>query len=172
MNRFVTLALAAFLALPSPALAESLKATGTVEAYFSPNGGAEAAVVRELDRAKSEVLIHAYAFTNRAIARAIIEAKKRGLKVEAVLDKSNLAGRYSAATFLKNAGVPVLIDSAHPINHNKVIIIDRQTLITGSMNFTAQGERANAENMLVLRGNPALLRLYLADYDRHKAHSE
>lgn len=47
MKRVVTFLLLAFLALPSPAMAASLPAMGSVEVYFSPNGGAEAAVVRE-----------------------------------------------------------------------------------------------------------------------------
>ena len=168
MKRFAAIALALFLALPSLALAESIKAIGTVEVYFSPNGGAEAAVIRELDRAKTEVLMQAYSFTNKDIARAITAAKKRGVHIEAILDKSNITGRYSAATFLKNAGIPVLIDGTTPIAHSKIFIIDRQTIITGSFNFTKQAER-NAENLLILTGNPQLVARYTGNFARRKA---
>jgi phosphatidylserine/phosphatidylglycerophosphate/cardiolipin synthase-like enzyme len=39
-----------------------------------------------------------------------------------------------------HAGIPTYIDDQHAIAHNKIMIIDRQTLITGSFNFTNAGE--------------------------------
>jgi len=171
MNRFAAIALALFLAIPSLALAEPIKATGTVEVFFSPNGGAEAAIIREVDRAKTEILIQAYTFTDKRLAGAITAAKRRGVHVEAILDKGNAAGKYSVATYLKNAGVPVLIDNSVPLAHSKNIIIDRQTVITGSYNYTRQAER-NTESLLVLKGNPALTESYTGNYARRKALSE
>lgn len=123
-----------------PLSAEPLKATGTVEVFFSPDGGATAAVVRELDAARSEILVQAYSFTSRPIAKALVEAKKRGVKVEVVLDKSQRREKFSSADFVAHAGIATFIDSAHAIAHNKVIIVDRQTLITGSFNFTWAAE--------------------------------
>ena len=54
-------------------------------------------------------------------------------------------------TSLVNAGIPVLIDAKHAIAHNKVMVIDDQTVITGSFNFTKAAEEHNAENLLVIR---------------------
>ena len=45
---------------------------------------------------------------------------------------------------MSNEGINVLIDSSHAIAHNKVIIIDRETVITGSFNFTKAAEEKNA----------------------------
>src|SRR5919108_6471008 len=73
-----------------------------VTVYFSPNGGATEAVVRELNAAHTQVLIQAYAFTSVPIAKALVEAHKRGVTILAVLDKSNETDKYSAATFLAN----------------------------------------------------------------------
>src|SRR5712691_3002693 len=73
--------------------------------YFSPNGGATDAVVRALSAATTQVLIQAYSFTSAPIAKALVEAHKRGVTILAVLDKSNETHQYSAATFLNNAGI-------------------------------------------------------------------
>ncbi|WP_246163541.1 phospholipase D family protein [Oryzomonas sagensis] len=151
--------------------AAPLPSTGTVEAFFSPQGGTTEAVVSEIRGARQEVLVQAYSFTSKPIAKALLDARKRGVKIEAVLDKSNATAKYSAATFLANAGIPVLIDSAHAIAHNKIIIIDRATLITGSFNFTKAAEEKNAENLLVIKGNKPLMEKYLRNYEIHKAHS-
>lgn len=156
----------------STVFAEQVKATGVMDVYFSPRGGATEAVVLEIGKARKEVLVQAYSFTSAPIARALLEAKKRGVKVEAVLDKSQRKERYTAATFLYNSGVPVKIDDKHAIAHNKIIIIDRQTLITGSFNFTKAAEGKNAENLLIIKGNRELVGKYLDNYHAHLSHSE
>ena len=65
----------------------------------------------------------------------------------------------------------MLIDGKHAIAHNKIIIIDGQTVITGSFNFTNQAEDHNAENLLVIRDH-GLAQRYLANWHDHEAHSE
>jgi phosphatidylserine/phosphatidylglycerophosphate/cardiolipin synthase-like enzyme len=96
--------------LVGPLQADETFSSARVAAYFSPNGGATAAVVRELNAAQTQVLMQAYAFTSAPIAKALVEAHKRGVKILAVLDKSNETDKYSAATFLNNAGIQPLID--------------------------------------------------------------
>ncbi len=71
--------------------------------------------------------------------------------MEIILDKSQRTDQYSSATFLFNVGIPVKIDAQHAIAHNKVMIIDGETVITGSFNFTKAAEEKNAENLLVIR---------------------
>ena len=117
------------------------------------------------------MLVQAFSFTSKPIAKALLDAKKRGIKVEAVLDKSNATATYSAATFLANAGIDILIDSEHAIAHNKIMIIDRSVLITGSFNFSNSAENKNAENLLVIKGNKPLLNKYLKNYEEHRSHS-
>ena len=64
------------------------------------------------------------------------------------------------------------IDSKHAIAHNKIMIIDRNTLITGSFNFTKSAEELNAENLLILKGNKLLVDRYIQNFNEHKEHSE
>lgn len=168
--RFILIVVAALLA-GATAYAEALPATGTVAVYFSPRGGATEAVVREIGAARKEILIQAYSFTSKPIAKALLDARKRGVAIEAVLDKSNATAKYTAATFLFNAGIPVLIDSAHAIAHNKVMIVDKATLITGSFNFTSAAENKNAENLLIIKGNQKLTDQYIRNFEEHRQHS-
>src|SRR5437762_13586898 len=80
-------------------LAANNSYTAHVAVHFSPHGGCTDAVVRELTAAQKQVLVQAYSFTSAPIAKALMDAHKRGVKVLAVLDKSNQTDRYSAATF-------------------------------------------------------------------------
>ena len=138
---------------------------------FSPNGGCTESIVKEITNAKSEILVQAYSFTSAPIAKALTDAFKRGVKVEAILDKSQRKERYTAATFLVNARIPTFIDDKHAIAHNKIMIIDRETVITGSFNFTKAAEEKNAENLLIIK-DKELAKVYIDNWNKHKDHSE
>jgi phosphatidylserine/phosphatidylglycerophosphate/cardiolipin synthase-like enzyme len=140
--------------------------------YFSPVGGCTQAVVNALEAAQKSVLVQAYSFTSAPIAKALVDAKKRGVDVEVILDKSQKTERYSSATFLANEGVLTYIDAAHKIAHNKVMVIDGQTVITGSFNFTKSAEEGNAENLLVITHAPELAARYTSNWKEHLGHSE
>jgi phosphatidylserine/phosphatidylglycerophosphate/cardiolipin synthase-like enzyme len=142
----------------------------TAHVYFSPDGGCTNAIIKEISKAKSEILIQAYSFTSKPIAQAILGAKKAGIHVEIILDKSNKSAKYSAGDFTAHMGIPTYIDSEHTIAHNKIIIIDKETVITGSFNFSKAAEEKNAENLLILKSK-ALANIYLNNWQEHKKHS-
>lgn len=125
-----------------------------------------------LDGAKKNVLVQAYSFTSAPIAKALVDAKKRGVDVQVILDKSQRTERYTSATFLANEGVPTYIDSKHAIAHNKLMVIDGDEVITGSFNFTKAAESSNAENLLVINNAPELAARYTANWKEHLGHSE
>jgi len=141
------------------------------QVYFSPKGGCTDAIVREIDNATMEVLVQAYSFTSAPIAKALVNAKKRAVNVEAILDKSQKTAKYTSATFLANMRIPTYIDSKHAIAHNKIIIIDKETVITGSFNFTTAAEEKNAENVIIIKSKE-LAGIYLDNFLKHRAHSE
>jgi len=138
---------------------------------FSPKGGCTEAIASQIDKATSEILVQAYSFTSAPIAKALVDAHKRGVKVEAILDKSQKSERYTSATFISNAGIPTYIDSKHAIAHNKIVIIDKETVITGSFNFTKAAEEKNAENLLIIKTKD-LAKLYIDNWYKHKEHAE
>lgn len=141
------------------------------QVYFSPHGNCAEAIARELNTAKSEILVQAYSFTSAPIATALLNARRRGVDVQVILDKSQRSQKYSSYTFFKNLNIPVFIDAKHAIAHNKIIIIDRQTVITGSYNFTKAAEEKNAENLLIIRSQE-FARTYIKNWQQHREHSE
>jgi phosphatidylserine/phosphatidylglycerophosphate/cardiolipin synthase-like enzyme len=144
----------------------------SVAVSFSPKGGCTDTVVRELQQARREVLVLAYSFTSKPVAQALIDAKGRGVHVEVLLDRSNEQETSSELAVLLEKGIEPLIDAQHAIAHNKVMIVDHRTLITGSFNFTHQAEAENAENLLVIKGHPQLVNAYRENFLAHKAHCQ
>jgi len=64
-----------------------------------------------------------------------------------------------------------MIDANHAIAHNKIIVIDGETVLTGSFNFTKAAQEKNAENLLIIR-DPALAVQYTQNWETHRQHSQ
>ena len=130
---------------------------------FSPGGGCTNVVVKEIGRARRDIRVAAYDFTSWPIARALAGAKKRGVDVRIVFDSQNAGSLYSMVNFLRKSGIPVYADVRVQLMHDKVMVMDGRTVITGSFNWTRAAELYNAENLLVIRSRK-LAGLYLENW--------
>ncbi len=159
------------------ASATAIPATGTVEVLFTPWDDAEGAIVRDLGAARRSIHVQAFLLTSRSIARALLQAHQRGVMVEVLADREMLQkGENSLLPRLATEGIPLWLETRYASAHNKVILIDAAEagaiVITGSYNFTWSAQARNAENLLILRGNPALARRYLDNWRRHRDEAE
>ncbi|RBQ33702.1 phospholipase D family protein [Rahnella aquatilis] len=141
-------------------------AAPSVQVGFSPEGSAQQLVLQTVSDARQSIRLMGYSFTSPDIAGALVAAKKRGVDVQVVLDEGSNRGKASVAAMnlLVNAGIPVRTVSQFKIMHDKVIIIDNQTIETGSYNYTLSAARSNSENALVLHDVPDLAQTYLAHW--------
>lgn len=177
MSKLRLLFLAMLLTQPvlaSPPLELALR--GSAQVAFTPGDEAGEVVVEALRKARKQVLVQTYSFTHKDIAQALVDAKRRGVDVQVIADRQQMESiATSLVVWLVEQGVPVWIDAEHAAAHNKVMVIDNGTpgavVITGSFNFTQAAQHRNAENLLLLRGNPTLAEAYAANWRRHKIHS-
>ena len=152
-----------------------LPAVGTVQVAFTPGDDAAALVIAAIRDARRQIRIQAFSFTHRAIADALIAAHQRGVDVVLIAD-SEQSDRISTSVVrhMASAGVPVYLDAEHASAHSKVMIIDADSapvVITGSYNFTHAAQYRNAENLLILRGNPSLAQAYAVNWRYHREHA-
>jgi len=141
------------------------------QVYFSPNGRCMEAILKMISSAQSEILIQALSFSSPAMTDALLQAHGRGVNVALILDKSERMEGLTPAAILSNAGIPVYLDGKHAIANNRVILIDRRTVITGSFNFNKASEEMNAENLLML-DSKELSMPYRDNWLHHRQHSE
>jgi phosphatidylserine/phosphatidylglycerophosphate/cardiolipin synthase-like enzyme len=138
----------------------------TYQVCFTPGRYCTGYITRAIKQAKKTILVQAYSFTSRPIAKALVKAKDRGIKVKIILDKSQLQPDvYSRANYFLNKKIPIWVDDQPSIAHNKVMIIDSKTVITGSFNFTVSAQKYNAENLLIIQ-DVNLAKLYSANWYR------
>lgn len=151
----------AFVAL---LVASSAFAQSSVTAGFSRGSpSAKDISVQAINDAKETLYIAAYQYTNLDIIRAVVAAKKRGVKVAVVLDKTQANGD-SQATMVAS-GIDCRIDSRFKIMHHKFIVVDGKHVESGSFNFTLSADKANAENALYLKDVPDIAAKYKAQWD-------
>lgn len=162
------------LSITPAAASRSVPARGSIEVAFSPADDPEALLIEVIGAARSLIRVHAYVFTSRAIAGALVQAHRRGVDVEVLADaQMNARGKGNAIPTLLAAGIPVAFETDYAAAHNKVLIVDPDeagcTVVTGSYNFTWSARNRNAENVLVLRENCPLVAIYLENWHRHRA---
>lgn len=170
MKKIILFLLAIFL-FNNSLHAAQFPATTPYQVCFTPGGACTNEIVDAIDTAKHSIYVQAYSFTSAPIARALVNAKHRGVDVEVILDKSQRKQRYSSATFLTNSGIPTWIDYKVAIAHNKVMVIDRQVIITGSFNFTKAAQYKNAENVLIIK-DAGLAKAYLQNWENRESVAE
>ncbi|RYE06096.1 MAG: DUF1669 domain-containing protein [Rickettsiaceae bacterium] len=143
-------------------------ATDKINVCFTPPAGCGNLIAIEIAKATKSIYMQAYGMTSNSIARELIKAKARGLRVGILLDSSNLDSNSSKMQELINAGIEVKIDKLPGIAHNKVIIIDKQKVITGSFNFTNAADNMNAENVILV-DDANIASTYLQNWLQRKA---
>jgi len=137
---------------------------------FTPPSGCGSLIAQEIAQAKSSIYVQAYGLTSSAIIHQLKQAKKRGLTVNVLLDGGNLSDNQDLLLELKAASIEVALDKMPGIAHNKVMVIDRHKVITGSFNFTRAADTRNAENLLLIN-DAEIAKIYLQNWFNRKSAS-
>lgn len=145
---------------------------GNIELYMGPKevGGPDdlkETIIRFIGGAKKSLDIAIQELDSREIAIPIIEAQKRGVRIRIVLEADYLTDRRDADTdpfqlegtheenrrihdaFLR-MGIKVNADFNPQIFHQKFIIRDKESVLTGSTNFTSTGISKNLNHIIVV----------------------
>ena len=155
----------------TPSFAQKVDLSGCKSTVaFSPNGGGTELVIETINSAKTEIRMATYSFTEPRIAKALLQAKKRGVDVSLVVDTDHNGRKTgpSAVSFLIGEGIPITIQSSYKIQHNKFIVVDRKTVETGSFNYSRAADQSNAENLMSIASCPQLAAIYLKDWEKLK----
>lgn len=134
--------------------------SGKVEVRFSPQDNPRQAVIREIRRAKSRILVAMFTFADYAVSKELAKAVERGVEVVAVIEKKQ-AERFDADETVAAAVPPVgkkaprvfvggNISTAFSAMHQKYAVFDGQRVITGACNWTPTAFGGSNEDLLVI----------------------
>lgn len=135
--------------IPNPVL--TLRDGTPIENYFSTHDHIADHVIAKLKDAKKSIHFLAFSFTHKGIGQAMLSKASAGVEVQGVFEKSQAISNYSEYSTFRNSGLAVYLD-ANPRNmHHKVIIIDGETTVAGSFNFSDGADKSNDENVVIVR---------------------
>ena len=137
---------------------------------FTPPSGCGSLIARQIKLAEKTIYVQAYGLTDESIIYQLKLAKARGVWVRVLLDGGGLSNNTETFMILEEAGIDVAYDKMPGIAHNKVIILDKRKVITGSYNFTNAANTRNAENVLLI-DDVNIASIYLENWYRRNAHA-
>jgi phosphatidylserine/phosphatidylglycerophosphate/cardiolipin synthase-like enzyme len=137
------------------------------EAYFSPEEGIKEIILKEVEASTSTIDLAILEITSPDMARALLNAKQRGVKVRIIADSRHANSKPSQITYLIRGGIPVKVlgGAKKGVMNHRFVILDGARVITGSYGWTEASERWNYENILVLEKSEAVTS-YQKEFER------
>ncbi|MDO9130973.1 MAG: phospholipase D-like domain-containing protein [Anaerolineales bacterium] len=109
-------------------------------------GGPDEALAAAIHSARLSVDMAVYSLNLWSIRDALLDAHHRGVNVRIVMESDNMDS--DEAQELIAAGIPILGDRREGLMHDKFVVIDRQEVWSGSMNFTTGGAYKDDNNLI------------------------
>jgi phosphatidylserine/phosphatidylglycerophosphate/cardiolipin synthase-like enzyme len=136
-----------------------------VEIYFASEGPVIDQILDEINRADESIHFMTFSFTRDDLGMALLDAAERGVTIEGVFETTGSETRFSEMSRLHCAGLDVRQDGNPGILHHKVFVVDDDTVITGSFNFSNNAVESNDENLLIIQSSD-MAALFLREFER------
>ena len=142
-----------------------------IHAYFSPRGECERALIDAIDEAQETIHIYIFSFTLKSVAQALRRAKDRGVTIHIITDNMMVNGKSSQIPKIHRWVDKLYIDHRTGVGHHKFIVVDRETVITGSFNYSTSAQKTNREGIVRI-DNREVANRYYQEWERQKAASK
>jgi phosphatidylserine/phosphatidylglycerophosphate/cardiolipin synthase-like enzyme len=141
--------------------------TGRLENYFAPEKEVAPIIAATVATAQEEILFMAFSFTDEQIGDAMLQRAAAGVTVNGVFEAADAEAGFSTYPTMRAsalATVAVRLDGNPRLMHHKVIIVDRETVVFGSFNFTASANERNDENVVIVH-DPEFAGFFVEEFD-------
>ncbi len=136
-----------------------------IENYFAAEDGVAQRVAAQIRQAQHSIRFLAFSFTHDGIAQAVLDRAKAGVQVSGVFETTGSNTRFSEYGKLKQAGLEVYQDGNPYVMHHKVFILDDDTVIFGSFNFSDNADKDNDENLLIVK-DAGFAQPFIQEFDK------
>jgi phosphatidylserine/phosphatidylglycerophosphate/cardiolipin synthase-like enzyme len=139
----------------------------TVESLFAPEDQVTERLLSLIGEAEDSIRFLAFIFTDDQLGKAMIAQDEAGLVVQGVFEERNAGLEYSefGRMYRAEPRLDVRLDGNTYLMHHKVIILDDETVILGSFNYSRSADEANDENLLVIHDRDVASQ-YLSEFKR------
>ncbi len=148
----------------SPVAEASVGTAHHAETYFSPNPNCPKRIASLFDQARKSVDVCVFTITDDRIARPILAAHRRGVKIRIISDNDKAKDPGSDIDEFRKYGIDVRLDASVYHMHHKFAIFDGLWLLNGSYNWTRGAAENNQENFIVTR-DPILVQAFQNEFE-------
>ncbi|KAF9173121.1 hypothetical protein BGX21_003714 [Mortierella sp. AD011] len=128
-----------------------------VSPVFFPSEDSFHHLINTLDNAKSSLDICVYSITDDHLAKAIIRAHERGVRVRIISDDEKADDLGSDAKRLaEHDQIPVRLDGSPSYMHHKYAVVDDELVMFGSYNWTKGARFHNREDLTLTNSHSAV----------------
>src|SRR5580700_1281572 len=145
------------------------------QVLFSPDDHVADELIQLIEKEQTSVKAAVYCLMHRGVAAALIHAHQRGVHVEVIVDPYSIKSR-SPIEKMRKANLPIFVwnpslpqdkdgrkKKSRPLMHDKFCVLGNHLVWTGSFNFTFEADRANRENVIVIK-NQEIAACYLEEF--------
>ena len=143
----------------------TLPAFAATTVAFTPSLECENMIVEQINKAQTSIDVAVYAINNPHIVNALLNARKRQVKIRILTDKLQASNKYSLVPFMYKNGLDIKVNSKYKIEHNKFAVFDYSAVITGSFNWTNAASLKNSENCLLITDEPQTVKDYQTRFE-------
>ncbi len=136
-----------------------------IQVLFSAEDEAVSNLIALVNDAQTSIRFLAFSFTDDPLAQAMIDRGKAGVDVKGVFETFGSNSIRSELRTFWCAGLPVRQDGNGSFLHDKIILIDNNIIVTGSLNYSSSADDENEENVVIL-DNAEIAALYLQEFDK------
>ncbi len=131
--------------------------------FFGPDDKLQSKLLNLIKEEKKSIKVAVFMFTDVQIARHLLDAQRRGVKIELVTDPVCIRDKYNKISMLLEQDVPIYVyDTKHKgkgflstLMHNKFVVFEqnknnKSIVWSGSFNFTKSANLRNQETVVIL----------------------
>ncbi len=139
-----------------------------MEVQFARGGSVADGIMRLLREASFSIQAALYRLNHPDLVKTLEEAAARGARVRVLLDGNKYRESRSTQELLASEVIPFRLAFGRQGRgskmHHKFVILDRQTVLTGSYNWTLESENENHENLVIIK-EPQPVEAYLREFE-------
>jgi len=131
---------------------------------FSPQNHCSETIREFLNKAENSIQICVFTISDNSITKQIVQCFERGIKIRLITDNDKQYDRGSDIGYLHDKGLEIKVDMTRHHMHHKFAIVDNNSLLTGSYNWTRSAEKYNHENLIITQ-NPGLIKAFKNEFE-------
>ena len=122
-------------------------------------------LIKNLKNAKKSLDVCMFTISSPQLANIVLQLHAKGVIVRVITDGEKMDLVMSQTMNFRASGIQVRHDKTSFLMHNKFIVIDRETLVNGSFNWTNQAVYGNKENVLITNF-PPIVDPYVEEFEK------